>query len=306
MMKIIDIKPRGYCKGVVRAIVLAKKTRENYPHEPISILGSLVHNKYIVQALEKKGIKTVNTPFKTRLELLEEIDSGIVIFSAHGVSTAVKEAAENKGLQYLDATCEDVSSTHELIHKAKQNDSEVIYIGKKNHPESLAVIESFDNIHFITNVDEVDSLHIDQNKPLIVTNQTTLSTLEIASILNTISDKFPQAEINNEICFATQVRQEAIIKQQDLDALIVVGDPTSNNTAMLAKIGQDHGIEHIFRIETLHDLNLNEFQNDWIVGITSGASTPNYLTNMVVDYMKKVDLNNPTEFPEIDFEKILD
>ena len=305
-MKIIDIKPRVYCKGVVRAIILAKKTRQEYPYETISILGSLVHNKYIVAALEKKGIKTINTPFKSRLELLDEVEAGIVIFSAHGVSTEVKQAAQEKGLMYLDATCEDVQSTHDLIKEAKEKESEVIYIGKKNHPESLAVVESFDNIHFVTSIDEINQLQIDLDKPLIVTNQTTLSTMEIANILNKKSEKYPHAEIINEICLATRVRQEAIIKQQDLDALIVVGDPTSNNTAMLARIGKDQNIQNIFRIETLHDLDLRLFKRHWTVGITSGASTPNYLTNMVVDYMKDLNIDNPSPYPEIDFERILD
>ena len=141
-----------------------------------------MHNKYIVAALEKKGIKTINTPFKSRLELLDEVEAGIVIFSAHGVSTEVKQAAQEKGLMYLDATCEDVQSTHDLIKEAKEKESEVIYIGKKNHPESLAVVESFDNIHFVTSIDEINQLQFDLDIPLIVTNQTTLYTLEIANI----------------------------------------------------------------------------------------------------------------------------
>lgn len=306
MMKIIDLKPRGYCKGVVRAIHLAKKTREQHPESPISILGSLVHNKYIVQALKDKGIKTVYDPLKSRLELLDEINEGIVIFSAHGVSQEVKEAAHMKGLTVIDATCEDVQSTHDLIEQAKEKDSEVIYIGKMNHPESLAVIESFDNIHFVTNLSDINQLEVDDTKPILVTNQTTLSTLEIQGLINKIIERYPSAEINNEICFATRVRQEAIIKSQDLDALIVVGDPTSNNTAMLARIGENQGIGHIFRIETLHDLDLTKLKRDWTIGITSGASTPNYLTNMVVDYLKELNIDNPSPYPEIDYTRILD
>lgn len=304
-MEIIDIKPRGYCKGVVRAIQLAKKARQEHPHTPIYILGALVHNSYIVEALKRKNIITVNNPNKSRLELLEEIQNGIVIFSAHGVSNKVRERANEKQLQVLDATCEDVQSTHDLIAQALEKDSEVIYIGKVNHPESLAVIETFNQIHFISQLQEIDSLMIDESKDLMVTNQTTLSTLEIRSILDAITKRFPHAQINNEICFATRVRQEAIIKQSELDALIVVGDPTSNNTAMLCKIGESQGIQHIYKIETLHDLNLKDFQNHWKVGITSGASTPNYLTNMVVDYMKNVNLANPAHYPPIIYDDIL-
>lgn len=305
-MEIIDIKPRGYCKGVIRAIILAKKARESYPQTPIHILGSLVHNYYIVEALKQRNIMTVNDPQKSRLQLLEEIQNGIVIFSAHGVSDKVRERAKEKGLQVLDATCEDVSSTHDLIQSAINKGSQVIYVGKEKHPEALAVTESFDPIHFISNTQDVDLLNLDFNKPIMVTNQTTLSTLEIQQILNAIVAKYPHADVNNEICFATRARQEAIIKQQELDALIVVGDPTSNNTAMLAKIGQNHGIQHIFKIESLHQLDISQLQDDWRIGITSGASTPNYLTNMVVKYMRELDLANPHPFPSIEFDKILD
>lgn len=305
-MKIIDIKPRGYCKGVIRAILLAKKARVDYPDTPIHILGSLVHNHYIVSALERKNILTVNDSKLSRLQLLDQINDGIVIFSAHGVSDEVKQKAVLKGLQVMDATCEDVQSTHDLIRDAISQDIQVLYIGKDRHPESLAITETFKSIFFMTKLEDLDQLNIDKNKELMVTNQTTLSTLEIRDLIDAILEKYPHAQINNEICFATRQRQEAIIKQTDLDALIVVGDPTSNNTAMLCKIGQDHGIPHIFKIESLHDLEIDQFKEDWTIGITSGASTPNYLTNMVVDYMKQIDLTNPNPFPEIDYDKILD
>lgn len=305
-MEIIDIKPRGYCKGVIRAIILAKKARETHPQTPIHILGSLVHNHYIVEALKKRNIMTVNDPLKSRLQLLDEIQDGIVIFSAHGVSDKVRQSAHEKGLQVLDATCEDVSSTHDLIQDAINAGTQVIYVGKDKHPEALAVTETFDQIHFITSIQDVNLLHLDVNKPIMVTNQTTLSTLEIQQILQAIVEKYPHADVNNEICFATRSRQEAIIKQQDLDALIVVGDPTSNNTAMLAKIGANHGIQHIFKIESLHQLDVSQLNNDWRIGITSGASTPNYLTNMVVNYMRELNLANPHPFPPIEYDRILD
>lgn len=305
-MQIIDIKPRGYCKGVIRAIQLAKKARLEHPETPIHILGSLVHNHYIVDALDQRNIHTVNDPQKSRLQLLEEINDGIVIFSAHGVSDAVRSRALEKNLTVMDATCEDVASTHELIDRAVKQNNQVIYVGKEKHPESLAVIETFTDIWFVSKLEDIDKLDLAQDQPIMVTNQTTLSTLEIQSILNAIVQRYPHAEINNEICFATRQRQEAILKQHDLDALIVVGDPTSNNTAMLAKIGLDHGIKHIFKVESLHQIDINQLDDSWKLGITSGASTPNYLTNMVVDYMKQVDLSNPAPYPEIDYARILD
>lgn len=305
-MNVIDIKPRGYCKGVIRAIILAKKTRAQYPEEPITILGALVHNKYIVQALGAFNIKTVNNPHKTRLELLDEINEGIVIFSAHGVSEQVREKAKIKGLKVFDATCEDVQSTHEIVREAIENNKEVIYIGKENHAESLAVIETFPSVHFITKLEDVDTLGLDKEIPLLVTNQTTLSTIQIQKILDRITTIYPQAEIINEICLATQRRQMAVINQSNLDVLIVVGDPMSNNTAMLGQIGKDNGIKKIIKIESIEQLDLSQLSKGETIGITSGASTPNYLTNQVIDYLKEVDLDNPSQLPKIDYSRILD
>ncbi|NLJ70477.1 MAG: 4-hydroxy-3-methylbut-2-enyl diphosphate reductase [Clostridiaceae bacterium] len=304
-LEIIDIKPRGYCKGVVQALHLVKRTREENPEAVISILGKIVHNRYITEALNYYKIRTIDVPGLTREELLQYVDQGILILSAHGTSSKVVQKAKAKGLTVIDAVCNDVVSTHDIIGQALAEDKQIVFIGKNQHPETEAILQNFPRTHLIIKEADVDKLNLDSTKDILVTNQTTLSVLEIQNIIRALLDRFPHAEVNNEICGATRVRQEAIIKQADLDALIVVGDPKSNNTAMLAQIGLEHGIEHVVRIESLEDLILDEFKQGWRVGITSGASTPTYLTEMVSNYLKEVDLANPQIKPEIDLTKIL-
>ena len=132
-MEIVKVIPRGYCQGVVRAIQIARKTAETYPDQKISMLGMIVHNRYVVEACEKLGIRCLESPGLTRLELLDQIDEGIVIFTAHGVSDAVFEKARAKGLTIVDATCPDVEKTHRLIREHTSS-GDVLYIGKLNHP----------------------------------------------------------------------------------------------------------------------------------------------------------------------------
>lgn len=304
-MEIVDIKPRGYCKGVVKAIRMAIKTRKENPDVEISILGAIVHNKFVVEALSRMDIKTISTSNRTPLEALDDVQKGIVILSAHGSSQHVTEKALRKGLSVVDTTCEDVLSTHVLIQNALNIDQEVIYIGKNGHPESNAIVANFPSVYFVSSLEDIKELQVNTESPF-VTNQTTLSVLEIQLLLNAILEKIPEAQINNEICGATRIRQEAILKSSGLDALIVVGDPTSNNTNMLASIALNHGIKNVIRLESLHDLDLTTLVDSWKIGVTSGASTPNYLTKQVVDYLKKVDLSNPNPYPEIDYSIILD
>jgi 4-hydroxy-3-methylbut-2-enyl diphosphate reductase len=305
-LEIIDIKPRGYCKGVIRALSIVKRTREENPETTISILGKIVHNRYITEALNYYRIKTIDIPGLTREELLQYVDQGILILSAHGTGKRIVEIAKAKGLTVIDAVCNDVVSTHDIIGHALAQDTQIVFIGKNMHPETEAILQNFPRAHLITQESDINILNLDSTKNILITNQTTLSILEIQSIIQAILDKYPQAEVNNEICGATRVRQEAIIKQSKLDALVVVGDPNSNNTAMLAQIGFEHGIKHVVRIESIEDLMLDGLKQGWRVGITSGASTPTYLTEMVSHYLKNVDLTNPQRKPEIDLTKILE
>ena len=156
-MEIIKVIPRGYCQGVVRAILIAKKTVKENPSTPVTMLGMIVHNQFVVDACCKLGIHFVEDKNKTRMELLEEIPNGIVIFTAHGVSDDVIAAAKAKGLTCVDATCPDVIRTHNLV-KEHSTIGDIIYIGKKNHPESEGTIGISDKIHLVTSIEDVDEL----------------------------------------------------------------------------------------------------------------------------------------------------
>ncbi len=305
-LEVIDIKPRGYCKGVVRALRLVKKTRLDNPDAEISILGRIVHNRFITAALDFYKIRTLAEPGLSREELLDLVDHGILILSAHGSSERIKTIASQKGLKVIDAVCPDVSSTHDHIREALAEDRAVVFIGKAGHPETEAVLANFPACKLVTTKDDVGNLRFLPSQEITITNQTTLSILEIKDIIRKIIDMYPHAEVVDEICGATRVRQEAVIRNSNLDALVVVGDPHSNNTAMLAQIGWEAGIGKVFQVETLYDLELDELRVGWRLGVTSGASTPTYLTNMVSDYLRNLDLAHPADLPEIDLAKILD
>jgi len=295
-MEIITVNPRGFCKGVVKAIMIAKETAKQYPDKKITILGELVHNRYVVDALKDFRIQTVESKGNTRFDLLDQVDEGVVIFSAHGISANVIEKAKQKGLITVDASCEDVISTQNLIQTYLDQAYTILYIGQENHPEAEAICDiDRINIHFIKDLSSINELSFNSDK-IFVTNQTTMSILEIKELLDFIKEKYPQAIISDEICNATRTRQEAILKLENIDCLIVIGDPKSNNTRMLARIGTNKGIKNVYQIETviaLFEKDLKQFNR---IAITAGASTPSYLVNQVIAYCNALrDNQNPIE-----------
>ncbi|MDP3443614.1 MAG: 4-hydroxy-3-methylbut-2-enyl diphosphate reductase, partial [Ignavibacteria bacterium] len=192
-MEIITVNPRGFCKGVVKAIMIAKETAKQYPDQTITILGELVHNRYVVNALKEYRINTVESKGRTRIDLLDQVNEGVVIFSAHGISSNVIEKAKQKGLITIDASCEDVISTQNLIQSYLNQRYTILYIGQENHPEAEAICDiDKNNILFIKDLKSIHELNLDSNQ-IFVTNQTTMSILEIKDMLELIKEKFPQA-----------------------------------------------------------------------------------------------------------------
>jgi 4-hydroxy-3-methylbut-2-en-1-yl diphosphate reductase len=302
-MEIITVNPRGFCKGVVKAIMIAKETAKQYPDQTITILGELVHNRYVVNALKEYRINTVESKGQTRLDLLDQVNEGVVIFSAHGISPNVIEKAKQKGLITIDASCEDVISTQNLIQSYLNQRYTILYIGQENHPEAEAICDiDKKNILFIKDLNSIYELNLDSNR-IFVTNQTTMSILEIKDMLELIKEKFPQAVISDEICNATRTRQEAILNLVDIDCLIVIGDPKSNNTRMLARIGTNKGINNVYQIETVKDLFNIDLKQYNRIAITAGASTPSYLVNQVIAYCNALR-DNLDPFEAIDSIKI--
>lgn len=283
-MEIVTVVPRGYCQGVVRAIQIAKKTVTENPNTKISMLGMLVHNQYVVNECNHLGIHCLEDKNCSRLELLDKIDSGIVIFTAHGVSDAVYAKAKQKGLTIVDATCNDVMKTHTLVKEHVQN-GDVIYLGKKNHAEAEGTIGISNRIYLVSSLEDIDALPPLEN--VLITCQTTLSLLDVEYLIQATLQKYPDAKIAPEVCNATRMRQEAVLNLKNIDVLFVVGDPRSNNSNQLRNIAYKAGILEAYLIETANDIKEEFIKNKNRIAITSGSSTPTTLTDSVIDVLQK-------------------
>lgn len=307
-MEVIKISPRGYCYGVVDAMVLAATTARNFDlPRPIYILGMIVHNSHVVEAFKKENIITLDG--EDRLSLLDQISEGTVIFTAHGVSPEVRKKARDKGLTVVDATCPDVTKTHDLIREKVADGYEVIYIGKKSHPEPEGAVGiAPDKVHLVQTLEDVEKLSFAHDK-LIVTNQTTMSQWDVRDLMNAIVERYPRVEIHNEICLATQIRQEAVAEQAgEADLCIVVGDPRSNNSNRLAQVAEEIAHVPAYRIADLSELDLEWLKGKNKVAVTSGASTPTPLTKEVISFLEAYDEQDPSTWEKkrtVNMNKIL-
>lgn len=293
-MEVIKISPRGYCYGVVDAMVLARKAAKNLDlPRPIYILGMIVHNKHVTDAFSEDGIITLDGP--NRLDILRKVEKGTVIFTAHGISPEVRKIAKEKGLTTVDATCPDVTKTHDLIKEKTKEGYKVIYVGKKGHPEPEGAIGvAPEHVHLVENVDDVKKLDINSEN-IIITNQTTMSQWDVSDIMKATLDKYPHSQIHNEICLATQVRQEAVAEQaKEADLLIVVGDPKSNNSNRLAQVSKEIAGTPAYRIADLSELQLEWLKGIKKVAVTSGASTPTPITKEVIYFLEQYDSEDPS------------
>lgn len=307
-MEVLKITPRGYCYGVVDAMVIARNAAldKSLPR-PIYILGMIVHNQHVTDAFEEDGIITLDG--KNRLEILKQVDKGTVIFTAHGVSPEVRELTRKKGLVSIDATCPDVTVTHDLIEEKVAEGYDIIYIGKKFHPEPEGAMGVAPNhVHLIETMDDIASLTVTNDK-LLVTNQTTMSQWDVAHLMEALQEKYPQIEAVQEICLATQVRQEAVAEQAgEADLLIVVGDPLSNNSNRLTQVSVEIANTPSYRISDVSEIDVNWLTGINKVAVTAGASTPTLVVREVIAFLEKFDQEDPTtHIPEKKFllEKIL-
>ena len=285
-MEIKRVVPSGYCKGVVNAINIVKKTKEQYPNENIYILGMIVHNSYVSKQMEDLGVITLEDPNLSKEELLDTIDKGVVIFTAHGISDKIKQKALDKSLICVDASCVDVLKNKDLIKSYLDKGYDVVYFGKKKHPEAEAILSLSNNIHLVSNISDIDNLNI-SNDNLFITNQTTMSYLEVEDMLKLIKDKYPTCIIQKEICNATSSRQLAITNIKDGDVLYVVGDVKSNNTNKLKEIGSKY-FKKVFLISNYKEINKKDLVDENKIYVTAGASTPPILIDEVIDYLSKL------------------
>ena len=289
-MEVIKISPRGYCYGVVDALQIARKTAKDATvPRPIYIIGQIVHNRHAIEELTSLGIVTLDG--SDRASILEQVTEGTVIFTAHGVSPSVKQRAHERGLHCIDATCPDVTVTHDLVLRLVGQGYYILYIGKKGHPEPEGVLgEVPGHISLIEDETDVDALHLtpEQEQKLAISTQTTLSQWDTRRVIEYIKTRYPHAQVYVEICNATQTRQEAVVAQaKGADLTIVVGDPRSNNTNRLVQVSEELAGVPAVRIEDLSQLNPEWLRGKQRVAVTAGASTPSQLTREVIRYLEQ-------------------
>jgi 4-hydroxy-3-methylbut-2-enyl diphosphate reductase len=296
-LRVIKISPRGYCYGVVDAIELARKVaRDDDTPKPVYILGQIVHNRHAVDSLDAYGI--ISLEGDDREALLEQVQGGTVVFTAHGVSPLVKMRARARGLNIIDATCPEVTHTHELVKKLVDQGYEIIYIGRRGHPEPDGVIgEAPDHVHLVENDNDVWKLQLSTDK-IAVSTQTTLSKWDTELIIQAIREKYPQALIHNDICSATTDRQEAAVTQSEkADLVLVVGDTKSNNSNRLVQVVEELAGKTAYLIDNVTDIKPEWFIGVETVALTSGSSTPSQITREVAQFLETIKLDEPITVP---------
>lgn len=295
-MDVLKIHPRGYCYGVVDAITMAKRVAQD-PHvpRPIYILGQIVHNQHTVLELEQYGITTLDGA--SRLNLLDQVpDGATVIFTAHGISPSVKSKARERGLTCFDATCPDVTKTHTLIQEKIREGYAIVYIGTRDHPEPEGAMGEAPagRAFLVTRLDDVARVPFSPEEKIAIVTQTTLSQWDTASIIQGLLERYPEAEVHNEICMATQLRQEAAVKSADeVDMVVVVGDRRSNNSNRLVEVVEKIGHKPSVRVESAQDLKPEWFEGVATVGVTAGSSTPSRITRDVIKAIESFPVENP-------------
>lgn len=283
-MNVLRITPRGFCHGVVDAIRLANEAGAQH-QGPVYMLGYLVHNAHVVNELAENGVRLVD--FDDRMAGLEQIQHGTVILTAHGVSPAVKQRAIDKGLTVIDATCSDVYITHDLIIDLVSRGYEIIYVGKPGHPEPDGAIgEAPGHVHLVSTVEDVARLKL-QNDRLAVTTQTTLSIWDTQDVIDAVVAKYPHVEVHNDICLATQDRQEAAVKAAEVcDLVVVVGSDRSSNSQRLVEVVRNVKQTPAYLVDSADEVDLSWFKPGMRVGVTAGASTPARVTRQVIELIE--------------------
>jgi len=282
-IKLVLASPRGFCAGVDRAITIVEKALQIYG-SPIYIQHEIVHNKHVVQRLRKSGaifVENINEiPFGSR-----------AIYSAHGVSPSVRKIAERRKLKVLDATCPLVTKVHREAQRYAQKDYTIILIGHHKHVEVQGTVgEAPEKIIVVGNLEDVDNLVVlDENKIGYIT-QTTLSLDDTAEIISALKKRFPkiQGPAKNDICYATQNRQNAVkALSKEVDLVLVVGAPNSSNSVRLLEVARATGV-NARRIESAEELNPDWFKGIRSIGVTAGASAPEDILQGVVSGLKKM------------------
>ena len=294
--RVIVAAPRGYCAGVDRAVTTVEKALETYG-PPVYVRKQIVHNKHVVSTLEKRGAIFVD-------ELDEVPADALVVFSAHGVSPAVREEAVRRELRTIDATCPLVTKVHREAKRFAAKDTDILLIGHAGHEEVEGTMgEAPDRTTLLESPDDVDRLDLPTDKPLVWLSQTTLSVDETMETVTRLRQKFPLlvSPPTDDICYATQNRQQAV-KQiaPHCDLMIVVGSRNSSNSMRLVEVALEAGAKRSERIDYPH-----EIRDEWLdgvstIGLTSGASVPDELVQGVLALLRE------RGFPKADEERLIE
>lgn len=287
---IVLANPRGFCAGVDRAIIIVEQALEKFG-APIYVRNEVVHNKFVVDALRAKGAIFVNE--------LDKIPVGsTVIFSAHGVSKAVRIEAESRGLTAFDATCPLVTKVHIEVAKMRKAGLEIVMIGHKGHPEVEGTMgQSNEGMYLVETPEDVANLNVKDAEKLAFVTQTTLSIDDAAQVIHALKTRFPSihAPKSDDICYATQNRQDAVkIMAKDCDLVIIVGSPNSSNSNRLREVAQNQGIE-AYMVDNASHLKAEWLTGKHKIGVSAGASAPEILVKEVIEKLQQFGANQVQE-----------
>ena len=281
-IKLVLANPRGFCAGVERAVDIVNRAIELFDSQ-IYVKHEVVHNKFVIKSLEEKGVKFIE-------DISVVPKNSILIYSAHGVSLKVREDAESRNLKIFDATCPLVTKVHIEVHKHSELGRDVVLIGHDGHPEIEGTMGQYKSktghIHLVETIDDINNLVINNNDLAYVT-QTTLSIDDTKQITERLIKKFPniKAPTKDDICYATQNRQDAVKSiLKFCDSLIVIGSDNSSNSRRLTELAAKNNIPS-YLIDNKGDINLDNFKDRKVIGITAGASAPEILINEVIEFL---------------------
>jgi 4-hydroxy-3-methylbut-2-enyl diphosphate reductase len=280
-LSILLANPRGFCAGVDRAISIVERALELFS-PPIYVRHEVVHNRYVVEDLKRRGAVFVD-------ELEQVPDNSIVIFSAHGVSQAVRAEAKLRGLKVFDATCPLVTKVHLQVTRASRKGVECILVGHAGHPEVEGTMGQYDNpdggVYLVESLEDVAQLQVKNPQNLCFVTQTTLSVDDTMDIIAALQQRFPCIEgpRKDDICYATQNRQDAVRKiASDVELLIVVGSRNSSNSNRLRELAEKSGTR-AYLLDNADDIDATWFNGVGKVAVTAGASAPEVLVQQVVE-----------------------
>ncbi|WP_335951173.1 4-hydroxy-3-methylbut-2-enyl diphosphate reductase [Acinetobacter beijerinckii] len=293
-MEIVLANPRGFCAGVDRAIAIVNRALECFD-PPIYVRHEVVHNKFVVDDLRQRGAVFVD-------ELDQVPDDSIVIFSAHGVSKAVQQEADRRGLKVFDATCPLVTKVHIEVTKYAREGTEAILIGHEGHPEVEGTMGQYDKsgggkIYLVEDEQDVEALVVEHPHKVAFVTQTTLSIDDTAKVIDALRTKFPkiQGPRKDDICYATQNRQDAVRDlAEKCDVVLVVGSPNSSNSNRLRELAERMG-KSAYLVDNADELEKDWFKPDSKIGVTAGASAPEILIKQVIQRLQDWGATPPQE-----------